>query len=68
MGLAGQDRDTFQRMYAAAICRQIEHELDFRNEAANATRLAECMAGRQDVTAPRIFPELCTRRVLTMEW
>ncbi|PSC71592.1 putative aarF domain-containing kinase 1 [Micractinium conductrix] len=47
---------------------QIEHELDFRNEAANATRLAECMAGRQDVTAPRIFPELCTRRVLTMEW
>ncbi|KAI3436647.1 hypothetical protein D9Q98_006063 [Chlorella vulgaris] len=47
---------------------QLQWELDFRNEAANAARLAECMAGRADVAVPRGFPELSTSRVITMEW
>lgn len=55
-----------------ALClplpRQLQYELDFRNEAANAARLAACMAGRPDVAAPATFPALCTPRVLCMEW
>lgn len=37
-------------------------------EAKNAARLAALMAGRPDVVVPRIYPALCTPRVLTMEW
>ncbi|KAL4457670.1 hypothetical protein ABPG75_012535 [Micractinium tetrahymenae] len=48
--------------------KQLQYELDFRNEAANAAQLAACMAGRADVAAPATFPALCTPRVLCMEW
>lgn len=48
--------------------RQLQYELDFRNEAANAAHLAACMAGRPDVAAPATYPALCTPRVLCMEW
>jgi hypothetical protein len=48
--------------------RQLRYELDFRNEASNAARLAADMAGRADVAVPRIMPHLSTSRVLTMEW
>ncbi|EFN58557.1 hypothetical protein CHLNCDRAFT_140686 [Chlorella variabilis] len=46
----------------------LQYELDFRNEATNAARLAECMAGRADVAMPRTMPQLCSSKVLTMEW
>ncbi|KAI7845854.1 hypothetical protein COHA_000588 [Chlorella ohadii] len=48
--------------------RQLKYELDFTNEARNAARLAQCMAGRRDVAVPRTYPALCTPHVLTMEW
>ncbi|GAB4820740.1 hypothetical protein N2152v2_007786 [Parachlorella kessleri] len=48
--------------------RKLVQELDFRIEATNSQRLAECMRGRQDVAVPRVVPELCGRRVLCMEW
>ncbi|KAL4442946.1 hypothetical protein ABPG77_008437 [Micractinium sp. CCAP 211/92] len=48
--------------------KQLQYELDFRNEAANAAHLAACMAGRPDVAAPATYPALCTPRVLCMEW
>lgn len=51
-----------------AWCSQLRFELDFRNEAANAARLARCLEGRADVAVPRLHPELCTSRVLTMEF
>ena len=47
---------------------KLSQELDFRNEASNASRLAACFAGRRDVVVPRLYPELCTRKVITMEW
>lgn len=51
------------------LCRrQLRYELDFRNEASNAARLAADMAERADVAVPRIMPHLSTSRVLTMEW
>lgn len=47
---------------------QLRFELDFRHEAANAARLAQCLQGRRDVAVPRLHPQLCTSRVLVMEF
>ena len=43
-------------------------ELDLLGEAYNALRLAENMAGLEGVHIPRMYPELSTSRVLTMEF
>jgi predicted unusual protein kinase regulating ubiquinone biosynthesis (AarF/ABC1/UbiB family) len=47
----------------------IAEELDFTREAANMDEFNRIMAelGHADVRAPRIFHELTTRRVITME-
>jgi len=42
-------------------------ELDFLNEGRNAERIAEFLAGRDDVTIPVIHWKWSTRRVLVME-
>ena len=43
-------------------------ELDLLGEAYNAIRLSENLAGIEGVHIPRIYPELSTSRVLTMEF
>jgi ubiquinone biosynthesis protein len=43
-------------------------ELDLFGEAYNAMRLAENMAGLEGVHIARMYPELSTSRVLTMEY
>ncbi|KAG0628313.1 hypothetical protein M758_1G017700 [Ceratodon purpureus] len=43
-------------------------ELDFIQEADNAERSAKSFAHKQGVRIPRIFRELSTRRVLTMQF
>ena len=43
-------------------------ELDFVNEAENAARMRQNLAGRADVLVPAVVPELSTRRVLVMEY
>jgi len=43
-------------------------ELDLMGEAYNAMRLSENMAGIDGVHIPRMYPELSTSRVLTMEF
>ncbi len=40
-------------------------ELDYREEATNATRIAANFEGRTDVAFPRVVTELSTERVLT---
>jgi len=42
-------------------------QLDFRLEAANNRRFAASFAALPGVGVPRLFPDLCTRRVLGME-
>jgi len=46
----------------------IYREIDYKAEAANARRFAELYATIPDVFIPRIYPDLCTSKVLTMEW
>lgn len=45
-------------------------ELDFQNEARNQQRLRDALREQniKGITVPRVFPELCTRRILVSEW
>lgn len=43
-------------------------ELDYRHEAANAARFRHLYGSLRDVHVPKVYPKLCTRRVLVMEW
>ena len=49
------------------LLKYIPMELDFLNEARNCETIARNFAGRGDVMVPRVYHELSTRRVLTME-
>jgi predicted unusual protein kinase regulating ubiquinone biosynthesis (AarF/ABC1/UbiB family) len=45
-------------------------ELDFMNEAKNQQKLRDLMVKNNiaGVTVPKVYPELCTRRILVSEW
>jgi predicted unusual protein kinase regulating ubiquinone biosynthesis (AarF/ABC1/UbiB family) len=43
-------------------------ELDFSHEVAAMTRLADALAHRGDVVIPAAIPELCTRRLVVMDF
>jgi predicted unusual protein kinase regulating ubiquinone biosynthesis (AarF/ABC1/UbiB family) len=45
----------------------VRGELDYRGEAAMQTRFADAWAGHATVRVPRVFGELSSARVLTME-
>jgi aarF domain-containing kinase len=55
------------RVIAREILKYIPMELDFINEARNSEIIAANFARRDDVIVPRIYRDLTTRRVLTME-
>ena len=46
----------------------IYREIDYKAEAANALRFAELYSAIPDVYVPRVYTELSTHRVITMEW
>ena len=43
-------------------------ELDFTNEARNSNRCRHMFAHRRDVKVPKVYGELSSKRVLTMEY
>ena len=47
---------------------RVREELDYRNEAGNAALYAEMLAGAHDVRVPKVWPDLSTGRLLTLEW
>lgn len=53
---------------ARQFCAAINRQLDFRIEAANNRRFRDNFAGHSYVVFPRLFPQLCSERVLTMEF
>jgi predicted unusual protein kinase regulating ubiquinone biosynthesis (AarF/ABC1/UbiB family) len=65
--LARIEPDFDFRIIARELLKYIPMELDFQNEAANCETIGRNFAGRDDIVVPRIFAELTTRRVLTME-
>jgi ubiquinone biosynthesis protein len=46
----------------------IQKELDFTLEAGNMRRFEEQFRGNPDIYVPTVFPELCTEKVLCMEY
>jgi len=52
------------KMFEASI----HKELDFTLEAANVRRFEEQFRGNPDIYVPSVFPELCTEKVLCMEY
>lgn len=56
------------RGIAQEITDRIGEELDYRIEAANQSAFAAVYRGHPFIRIPELVPELCTRRVLTMEY
>ncbi len=54
-------------LYAELEARLIE-ELDYEREAANTALFARLLSDDPEVMIPRVFPELSSRRVLTMTY
>ncbi len=50
------------------FAQQIKKELDFRMEANNIRRFAQNFARDGTIHVPEVYPELCTKRVITMEY
>jgi ubiquinone biosynthesis protein len=50
------------------FAQQIRKELDFRMEVNNMRRFSQNLAGDATVHVPEAYPELCTHRVITMEY
>lgn len=48
--------------------RSIMKELNFRGEAANILRFQRNFAGNDFIYVPNVYPVLCTKHVLTMEY
>jgi predicted unusual protein kinase regulating ubiquinone biosynthesis (AarF/ABC1/UbiB family) len=62
----GQDRAGLAT-YLADICRTIERETDYRAEAASLRAARALFRPDDGVVVPRVYEELSTGRVLTME-
>ncbi len=58
----------FRRM--GTIVRQLRemlrHETDFEREASNIARITKVLAGRRDVSVPKVFPALSSATVLVL--
>lgn len=46
----------------------IYREIDYRAEAVNAQRFAELYSSIPDVFVPKVYADISTSKVLTMEW
>ncbi|HXR36989.1 MAG TPA: AarF/UbiB family protein [Candidatus Binataceae bacterium] len=56
------------RVVAREMLKYIPMELDFVNEGHNCEQIGRNFTGRSDVAVPRVYWELSSRRVLTMEF
>jgi predicted unusual protein kinase regulating ubiquinone biosynthesis (AarF/ABC1/UbiB family) len=50
------------------LAERLGEELDYENEARNTARFARMFADDDEIVVPRVFPELTSRRVLTMSF
>ncbi|WP_310475624.1 AarF/UbiB family protein [Sandarakinorhabdus sp.] len=66
--LGGEFARLRPRAIIATFKSWIEAELDLRREAANASELAEILAGEADFLVPGIDWQRSTRRILVIDW
>ncbi len=50
------------------ISARIREELDYRHEARNVALYRDVLAGEDEIQVPRVWPELSTGRLLTLDW
>jgi ubiquinone biosynthesis protein len=50
------------------LAQQIRKELDFRMEVSNMRRFSRNFAGDATIHIPEVYPELCTQRLITMDY
>ena len=50
------------------FAQQIKKELDFLIESHNMIHFGQNFAGDETIHVPEVYPDLCTRRVITMEY
>jgi ubiquinone biosynthesis protein len=50
------------------FAQQIRKELDFLMEAHNMVRFAQYFARDETIRVPEVYPDLCTKRLVTMEF
>lgn len=56
------------RLYADELGKGLVGELDYSMEAANASKFLDAHSSFSFMYAPKIFPDLSRKRVLTLEW
>jgi predicted unusual protein kinase regulating ubiquinone biosynthesis (AarF/ABC1/UbiB family) len=56
------------REMAIEIGERVREELDYRREAKHAALYRDILANVAEVRVPRVWPDLSTGRLLTMEW
>ena len=53
---------------AAEFQRALRRELDFTRERRHIEQFASAFEDNQDVLIPQVYPQLCSERVLVMQW
>lgn len=61
-------RKSDPRLYADELGKGFVGELDYKLEAANASKFQEVHSSFTFMQVPKVFPHLTRKRVLTMEW
>uniref|UniRef100_A0A803N621 Protein kinase domain-containing protein n=2 Tax=Chenopodium quinoa TaxID=63459 RepID=A0A803N621_CHEQI len=56
------------RLYADELGKGLMGELDYRLEAANASRFLEAHSSFPFIHVPKVYPQFTRKKVLTMEW
>ncbi|MCB8822390.1 ABC1 kinase family protein [Microvirga rosea] len=56
------------REIAKEIGERVREELDYEREARHAALYARTLADVPDVVVPKVYPDLSTRRLLSLEW
>lgn len=56
------------REIAKEIGERVREELDYRREARHAALYADMLADQPGVRVPKVWPELSTGRLLTLDW
>jgi predicted unusual protein kinase regulating ubiquinone biosynthesis (AarF/ABC1/UbiB family) len=56
------------REISKEIGERVREELDYEREARHAALYARTLADVEQVRVPRVYPELSTRRLLSLEW
>ena len=53
---------------ATEVGARVREELDYRREAKHAALYSLMLSGRKQIRVPKVWPELSTGRLLTLEW